>query len=221
MNSLNLYANKMNEIYEKYLKNDDISTRIFKGWKVNNHLKIEALYLNIKESKHKIDIGLKTIEDLYNEYINLFDEEIYLFLGWEKPSNIKSFLEFLEHLFIKETYYLNHVYYVIKEDDIIIGFLYLYNYNLLYKKADLGIGLKNDKRGNGYAYPIIESLIKMYLCKNKKNAILFRLGYEVELTNLKSINLVEHKLTFFKKEGLLRNNYGNGIDCYLYSYVLT
>lgn len=206
------------ELFDKYNKNSVYNNQQFFIWKTGD-ITIEPLYLNLYNWKTEIDLGIHSFKDFYNEYNELFDKSFEDFLGWKKPENEKDLIKFIDELFTKEFILNTHFYYILIKNNKIIGVLYLYKYSEIYKKANLSLGLKHKYRGKGLGYQVTQSTINYFM--NRKNPFLTRLGIEVETINTQSILLVENKLLKigFKKEGLLRNNYGKGINCYVYSYI--
>lgn len=185
------------------------------GWEVKD-ISIEPLYLNLFGWRHKIMLGTRDFDDMWQEYEGLFDNEFERFLGWSKPDSIADLLKFFQSLLQKETQLNNHMYFVVMKENKTIGVLYFYDYKSKYRKANLAIGFKPQFRGKSLGKIIIESVIKNYM----KEDILIRLGLEIETTNNSSIKLVNTKLHQFKYEGVLRNNYGVEIDCKVYSCII-
>lgn len=209
-----------NEIFDKNLARANVITRVVNSWNVGKEIKIEPLYLNLIGYKFSIELGIKDIDEFYDNYMELFDTDFYKFLGWSRPKSEIDLLKQLEELLKKEVDNLNHMYFVILKGKEIIGVLYLYDYKYKHKKANLTVGLKYSYRGRKIAKEIVKSVIEKFM--KTEEPILVRLGCEVETTNIRSLALVENTLVNegFRLEGLLRNNYGVGINCYIYSYII-
>ncbi|MBQ7781777.1 MAG: GNAT family N-acetyltransferase [Lachnospiraceae bacterium] len=110
-----------------------------------------------------------------------------------------------------------HKYYVIqKQFGQPIGLFYVYEYHPKYKRCNIAIGLSYEYRGKGLSKKIISDLCDALFTQG-----IIRIGIETETTNISSLKCCEKLCTAlgFKKEGVLRNLYGKGIDSVVFSLI--
>ena len=110
-----------------------------------------------------------------------------------------------------------HKYYVIqKQFGWPIGLFYVYGYHQKYKRCSIAIGLSSEYRGQGLSEKIVSDL-----CDALFSQGIIRISLETETTNTSSLRCCEKLCNTlgFRKEGILRNLYGKGIDSVVFSRI--
>ena len=166
----------------------------------------EILYLKsfseyFKENKEKVIKFFQTMDKMFYDYLGITVD------GTEETA-----LKEINEALIGELDN-SHKHYVIETiEKEIIGYFYLYDYKEHYKRCNISIGLIDKYRGKGYTKEIVK-----IICDEMFKQGIIRIGAEIETTNISSLRCMS-KLGF-KKEGILRNQYGENINCIVFSMI--
>lgn len=186
---------------------------------ISNELIAERLFTILSHSITSINLlyDINAFDNFTNEYNKLFEEDICRWLGFVKPESITEYLIMFENKmkFELEERTINWVLQK-KCSDCIVGVFYLYENNPKWKKANYAIGIRRKYRKLGNAKQIMSAMIS-YLTNTMHYV---KINAEIEIDNIVSLKLMQEKLIElgFEKEGLLKNNYGKGITCELWSF---
>ena len=166
----------------------------------------EVLYLKsfseyLKENKEKVIKFFQTMDKMFDDY-----------LGIKVDGTKETALKEINEALIGELDN-SHKHYVIENiEKEIIGYFYLYDYKENYKRCNISIGLVDKYRGKEYTKEIVK-----IICDEMFKQGIIRIGAEIETTNISSLRCMS-KLGF-KKEGILRNQYGENINCIVFSMI--
>lgn len=138
------------------------------------------------------------------------DEQVELYLGWEESLenevvNIKE---------RNETDAKSN-FWIVERDGLSVGLFYLYDIHFKYKRAKLSLGIAKEHRGHVLSIKRVRRLLEILL-----DLGFVRLCLEIEPDNDSSLKLTKHLgLMGFRYEGILRNNYGEGVHSMTYSLI--
>lgn len=144
------------------------------------------------------------------------DEAFTDYLGIAKCNSEEEAIAEINRLFAKEKDGAHKYYVILKDYTTPIGLFYVYGYHEKYKRCSLALGLSKRYRGEGLAVEIIKRV-----CDDLIMQGINRISLEVETTNVSSLKCCEKLCAElgFQKEGILRNLYGKGVDCVVFSVI--
>ena len=132
------------------------------------------------------------------------------FLGFDQPNFTKLLVNIMD-----KTKSGAYSYFLMHHRQSICGIVYLYNINPKYRRASLAYGLLPHARGNGI---MISSLREFTDILHSMGFL--RISLEIEPENLVGSSLITSNFKgTYLREGVLRSNYGSGIDSIVYASV--
>ena len=135
------------------------------------------------------------------------DDEFNYYLGYE--NGVESAIEEVTNADDK------HKYWIIYNNNEIIGLMYIYDYKEQYHKCSLGYGLLPEYRGKN----ISSNIINQFCNWLETNMNIIRIQADIELTNKSCLLFMKKHMTDigFKYECTASNYWGQGINCNIYS----
>ena len=206
----------LNQLFDNI--DNDISDNV--GWMLAPNVKIEPLRQNLAHWRDLFNVGATTPEQFYHYFEDLFDADFDRFIGWDKPETSDELLNLFVGQLQEESNHQLTCYYVIKNENELIGIVYFYGVQDKYKKAKLGISLISQFRGSNIAEMVIASILERFMSDHPDRSRMTRLCAMIEPENIKSLALFA-RLSDFECEGLHKNYYGRGDDCYCYAHTIS
>ena len=173
-------------------------------------LSIDLIYKFHNKPKLNINIEFKDLTDNKDSTKTILtntDYDFKYYLGFE--DDIDNEINTIIHP--KE----DHKYWAVNVNNTLVGLIYIYNYDKVYKKCALGYGLLPEYRGKGYTVPIVNKF-----CNYLENEFgIVRIQADIETTNKPCLNTINSSLAElnFKYECTADNYWGSGCSCKLYS----
>lgn len=189
---------------------------VLSNWRVTGKERLNIPYKNsalvIYPLFRAIDgFGVNRVCDFFTG----MDSKLVDYLGFDTCVTDDDALKLIDTLHGKE-YERGNKYWLISYEGRYVGIFYVYGYRQEYARCDVAIGLSPCVRGKGVAIEVLKVVCPMILSQG-----IIRIGVEVEDTNESSMLMMIRVCDEigFRCEGKLRNQYGRGIDCWVYSLI--